>query len=251
MRVAFILPTRGAFDYAKAAAESFLRACSDGVVYAIDDASPGGDLGLAQVGFGIDDPKRFRTHRFEEHDGLTRSWNLGLKWAREEGVEYTLCGNSDLLFSQSFLHPLLDAANGAAAVGPVSNAPGLTAPSKQAVTAYLREYQLSDDQNDIDAVGFQLQSGRPRLPVKSPINGFCMLGRTQVWWDHAYDAKHVFNPANKMSRQESVWQGLGPGADRNRPRPLTKVVPQSFVFHYRSVSREGAKRPGLWMRKSA
>ena len=70
----------------------------------------------------------------------------------------------------------------------------------------------------------------------SPINGFCMVGLTNTWWDCAFSSECVFNPAFKLTRNEDEFQGRAASLGKT-----VGVAPGSFVWHYRGVTRNSIK----------
>jgi len=127
----------------------------------------------------------------------------------------------------------------AALVGPVTNAPGHR--PRQQVKGLVKGYKVSDDQAYIDGVAARLSQDR-RLELWSPnrINGFCMAAKTETWWAGAHGAEHVFDPGRKfkLTKNEDELQGRW-----EKKKIAVGIVPGSFVFHYRGVSR-GAKGTG-------
>jgi GT2 family glycosyltransferase len=59
-----------------------------------------------------------------------------------------------------------------------------------------------------------------------------MIAKGTTWLDYSYDAEHVFNPAHRMTENEVELQIRWASHGLRRA-----VVPSSFVFHYRGVSR--------------
>lgn len=184
----------------------------------IDDASPGWSPFIEDKIKQIN-PKTI-IKRYETNGGLTRSWNEGLRIAKEKGFRYAICTNNDVIFAASAIHNLCNAPYSLTA--PCTNAPGC-------YDAQLLECE-SDSSDAIAKAATQAQ----QKPADK-VNGFCMCGTVSDWWANAFDANHVFNPANTMTKNEDElqtrWQGSIGIAD-------------AFVFHYRSVSR-GLKHGAL------
>lgn len=237
-----IIPSFRHFDYVFACLESLQATTPDACVLLLDDASP--DYPYDRVLAWTRRPLTAAI-RFDVHGGLTRSWNEGLRHARQLGIPYAVCGNSDLLFSPGWEQPLLRALDqGYKLVGPVSNTPGTTIGGRQDVAAWLAEYTLSDTPDSIATTAAKLLQCYGYTGYGSPLNGFCMMARTADWWEGAFDSQHVFNPANKMTGNEDELQ-----ARWRRRGWTTAVVPGSFVFHYRSVSRGERYKRGRWLRR--
>lgn len=229
-----IIPTHGHFDYACATVESLLRSDPFARALVVDDASPDWSQAVHEKLLSLG--HRVCVHRFTEHGGLTRSWNYGLREARDKGFRYAVCGNSDLIFTRGWEDALIEACDhyGYILAGPVSNAPGWTCPSVQKVQAYVPEFIVGDGQAYLDGVAARLAVEQRNVVIPSKINGFFLFGRTSSWWSHSFDADNVFNPDARFRMTGSedefqwrVWKGGG----------ATAVVPASFIFHYRSVSR--------------
>lgn len=258
--ICLILPTYGHLAYAEKAARSFLENTKGArpVICAVDDATPGltnEDFAEWAANLGIQ-----HAHRFEENDGLTRSWNYGLQWARANGMRYAVCGNSDLIFSPGWDVGIIEALKDYDLVGPVTNAAGWGTETQRVENHLDVDYAPDDSWDSIAATAERLRlAGMPAQGLTGPLtsfvngvtitvpeylNGFCLVAKTETWIAGGYDRDHVFDPANKMTENEVELQTrwvVGQGGRR-------AVVPSSFVFHYRSVSRgdqykcEGAYR---------
>ena len=146
--IAFILPLYNKFAYGRRAALSLLKYTErDVLIIAIDDASPyydRQDWGAWRKDIPED---RLVFKHFGKNGGLTRSWNWGLAKARELGIKYTICGNSDVLFTPHWEHGLIHQVdhNDFSLVGPVTNAPGPTNGGKQRVEHFFPGYKVDDD----------------------------------------------------------------------------------------------------------
>jgi GT2 family glycosyltransferase len=234
MSVAVIVPTYGQFGYAAAAVESAYAHTPGCRVFLLDDHSPGWKSSwLADLKERFPD---IRSHHFGKNGGLTRSWNEGLRWAREFGCAYTVVSNSDVLFTPGWFEPLVWALdNGADLVGPMTNAPGHQ--PKQQVTRQLPDYELTDHPDKLRQTAERLAAKNPKIFTPLRVNGFCMIAKTVTWWEGAFDESNVFNPKFKLTRNEDELQGRWKKAGR-----VTAVVPGSFVFHYRGVTRKGATK---------
>jgi GT2 family glycosyltransferase len=172
---------------------------------------------------------------------MTRSWNAGLALARALDYKYTCLANSDLLFSPGWDSYLRDACDTHILAGPVSNAAGHTS-KYQDVARYLPDYKLSDKWDDLADVATKLRYSH-HSKVNARVNGFCMMTRTELAWEHAFDAENVLDPSCPMAGNEDRLQ------DRWTKRGQSfAVVPASYVFHYRSVTRGNKYKRGRWMR---
>lgn len=247
-QIAFICPTYNKFLYAHIACRSFLkyteRPC---MIIHVDDASPywgKQDWDAWHKGIPQD---RIVSHRFSENHGLTRSWNFGLKMARDMGIKYAICGNSDIRFTpgweQALIHQVRD--NGYHLIAPVSNAPGVTNAGRQRVHNYFPGYRVTDDPEYNKQVAEYLQQHYPPTTVVGTVsvNGFFMFAKTDTWWGGCYDKDHVFNPKNRMTKNEDELQGRW-----QRKGWRTGFTPASFIFHYRAVSRGDQFRHKGWFR---
>jgi GT2 family glycosyltransferase len=244
MEVVVIVPSFSHFGYAKTTVETALAHTPGCKVALVDDASPD---------WKKQDWKKWplagmHLHRFARNGGLTRSWNYGLRLARDWGAPYAVCANSDLLFTPGWFEALkASLAAGCHLAGPVTNAPGHN--PLQQVARYLPDYKLTDDPRYLAKAAARL--GRLFQPghfVKARLNGYCMAARTDVWWSGTHDKDSVFDPKHKMVLNEDELQGRWKKLGR-----LAGAVPASFVFHYRGVSRRHGHRGKEgrgWFRKS-
>lgn len=233
-----IIPTYNQMKYAEIAVRSALRATPDCLVMLVDDGSPEWNPKQWEQ-FPRD---RLLTHRFEKNDkNLTRSWNWGLREARRLQIPYAVPTNSDVKFPLLWWEALELALNRGivSLVGPVTNAPGHR--PRQQVKGLVKGYAVSDDDAYLDRVSRRLHDDR-KHEVRQPekINGFCMAGKTQTWWAFAHGPDHVFDPGKKfkLTKNEDELQGR-----MSKRGAVCGIVPGSFVFHYRGVSR-GARGVG-------
>lgn len=261
IRIGYICPTyqeESLHDYTLRALESFFKYTADGVALVVDDASPGwsdkieADIGRVPRFPGQD----VHIHRYAEWGGLTRSWNQGMRMARELNLDYVIAGNNDVLFTRFWYEGLLHALeHGYKLVGPISNAPGITALGHAEVDRYVANYQTTDDPAYINEVADALRAQYAGKVIPAKVNGFFQLAKTAVWWQGRYDDEHVYKPRNDfnshgkpnptplMTLNEDELQGRW-----NQKGWQTAVVPSSFIFHYRAVARGNAYRRGKWHR---
>ncbi len=232
--VAIIIPSYGQYDYAELAVRSAYAHTPDCRVYLRDDHGPGWSEAWA-ARLAAEFPT-FRFHRFGKNGGLTRSWNEGLRWAKKYDVEYAVAANSDVVFTPGWFAPLAWAlGHGADLVGPLTNAPGHQ--PKQQVARHLPDYTVTDDPAYLAKVAERLAAKNAKVMTELRVNGFCMAARTAGWWAGAFDAANVFNPKHRMTKNEDELQGRW-----KRMGLVSAVVPASFVFHFRGVTRKGATR---------
>lgn len=244
--VLLIIPTYGAFDYAKRCIESFQKytAHVSHEIILIDDCSPGWPTELKYLKTHYDWGHTFFCMSFSKSDGLTRSWNIGLDYAKYAHHKYTICGNSDLLFTKGWYEPMREAMeDGYDLIGPMTNAPGHC--PWQNINKYALQID-SDNEAELNRIAMMCNWVESH-PTTARINGFCMMAKTDTWWQGSYDIKSVFDPRKKLTGNEDElqirWLKLG---------KKIGFVPKSFIFHYRSVSRpyalskpesKGAYRP--------
>ena len=254
--IGYILPSYQVFPYARACLESLFASTPDYDVtaYVVDDASPDWDEKW------FDDlPGEVKLTRFRKHGGLTRSWNYGLRWVKKDGMDYAICGNNDVLLPPEWHYGLIEASQaGYAPVGPLSNAPGVTAKGQQHVGGYIPSFELSDDMDYLANVSRSLRQAYAGHVVPSKVNGFFMFAATDTWWRNRIDGDHVFYPlvrrlpSGKPNRQDPKMTAQEDDLQyRWKQRGVYPAIAvSSFVWHYRSVSR-GKKfvRDG-WYRSS-
>lgn len=246
IQIVFVLPSWNRFIYARRAAQSFFKytEAKCGVIM-VDDASPYWEKQDWKIWLEGLPEDRVMVHRFPSNNGLTRSWNYGLNAAQKCGAEYAIAGNSDILFTPGWEHGLIKQLNsGYHLVGPVTNAPGHTNQGRQQVANYYPKYRVRDDPEYLSKVADYLrQTYTVNRVIDSKINGFFLMSRTELWMAGKYDKTHVFNPANKMTKNEDELQGRW-----SRRKWRIGFVPGSFIFHYRAVSRGDRFKHHGWFR---
>jgi GT2 family glycosyltransferase len=98
---------------------------------------------------------------------------------------------------------------------------------------------LDDSAETIESVASILRA-KAIGPIEAEINGFFMMAKTETWWRGSFSDVDVFDPQYPMVDNEvqlqQRWsqQGFRVG-----------IVPRSYIFHYRSVSRPEGLRDGL------
>jgi len=239
----FICPTYGQYEYARAAVESFFQNTHGGVTVVVDDGHP-------KFHQFWDSHWNVVAHHFNERSGLTRSWNHGLTMAREIRAEYTICGNSDILFTPGWhIGPVaLLADDSVGLVGPLTNGPGLTN-ELQNIWDHVPDYVPSDEPVCLaEAAQWLRKRYQPASCfAASRVNGFFMIGRTTRWWQGRYDNTHVFNP----DRRYALTENENELQDRFRSRGWHSLVSlRSYIFHYRAVTRGEQHKHGMWLRRS-
>ncbi len=244
LEAAVIIPTYNHLDYALLSAKTALANTPNSIVMVVDDASPEWDSSI----WSCLPQDRLIIHRFPQNDqNLTRSWNWGLQKAKELRIPIAVPANSDLKFPKNWSMKIFQLLreNRADLVGPATNAPGHR--QKQQITTLIPDYNLDDSDDYIDQVQEKLMERKDEDFVQTLINGFCMAALTDTWWSGAFDSSCVFNPKNKMMRNEDELIGRWLGMGRK-----VGYCPYSFVWHYRSVSRavKTGKQYQGWYRKS-
>lgn len=283
--VLIVVPTYNHFEYAAEAIASAFTSTSllDAHVLMVDDASPEWPTGMPPRVFlsHLDTKDRetaedkFHVHHFGKNGGLTRSWNYGLREAKRLNFDYCLVTNSDVYFPPNWEYQLVSGLKQYDLVGPVTNAPGTVA--EQYVKRYSMTYDtpksfVFDPAGEIETIQkmkwqqalyeqarlvalelFNHQNGKFK---EVTVNGFCMMAKTKTWWEHAFDAEHVFRPRNDFNSKGEP-----------NPTPLMTLNEYelqhrwhqkglksaaclgSYVFHYRAVTRGDREKRGDWVRK--
>lgn len=245
---AIIIPTYGHFDYAARAIQSALyKTAGEPIVFVIDDASPDWNAGIDLLCSRFSEAFRSRrlfVHHFITNGGLHRSWNRGLEYAREAGCRFACVTNSDVIFSQDWNRPFAKACTegGFALAGPLTNGPGSEA--RAFVGEHLAGYEPSDSEQAIDDTARRLRDSHAESVEESRLNGFCLFAETDRWWEGRYDDQHVFCPRNDVQQDgtsnptplmtEGEYELQNRWAARGWKSGLCL---DSFVFHYRSITR--------------
>jgi len=262
VRIAFVCPTYKETElhaYTMACLHSFFQHTKDGLAIVVDDASTGWTQALAKK---LADTPMFpgqqcEVLRFKNWGGLTRSWNLGLKKASELKADYAIAGNNDVLFTPRWYEGLMLALeHGYHLAGPVSNAPGITAQGLAEVWRYHPSYEVKDDPNYLKQVAEYLRGEHAGTLIEAKVNGFFQFARMRTWEAGKFDADHYYRPRNDfnskgkrnptplMTLNEDELQGRW-----HRKGWKSVVVPSSFIFHYRAVTRGKKHTQGRWFRK--
>jgi GT2 family glycosyltransferase len=231
--VLVVIPCRGHFDYARRAVISLVNEAArhrePRVEYVIVDDASREWHSLSWRDWPDPDCRKIR---FEAQAGLTRSWNAGLRLAREISAKYAVCTNSDVLFSRAWFEPLAEALeSGFDLVGPVTNAPGEA--TWQSVRPFCTQPRprLDDNADHMDLVVKDIRA-RKVGTIEAPINGFFLMAKTRTWWRGAFSRECVFNPDYPLEHNETELERRWLQAGRR-----IGFCPRSYIFHYRSVSR--------------
>lgn len=235
MNLGVIIPTCGHWPYAIRTIQTLLASTPDAIAIVIDDASadwsPDYPARLQSLGA----PGRVIVQRYQKAAGLTRSWNAGLRICRQMGIEYAVPANSDLAFAPGWWAPIESAISGGSTYcGPITNAPGHS--GGQQVASWLPGYSVDDTDSAISATGDQLKQYAGTVHTTDRLNGFCFAGQTESFWQHAKTPNDVFDPAFPLAGNEDEFFGRAKSAGAR-----LSIVPASFVFHYRGVTRNGEK----------
>ena len=225
--ISVIIPTYGQFDYVFKLLETLARYTSDYYCVLLDDASPDWTPEIEATIRRIIPADRLHLERREENVGLTELWNHGLRLSRDWGLRYAALVNSDTLFTPGWLYGTIQSLERMDLMGPMSNAPGTT--EHQMIQSFLRGYRLDDSADYLAEVAATIARKFAGKTGTGLVNGFWMAARTQTWWDNRFDETHVFNPANRLTGNETEFQ--------KRFRGRIGSARDVFIFHYRSVSR--------------
>lgn len=245
--IAIICPLFNKFAYGRRMCLSALKYSARKILLiVVDDASPyypKQDWDAWRKGIP---PDRLLFKHFDDNGGLTRSWNFGLTMARDMGIKYCVCSNSDILFTPGWEESLIyHLERGYHMLGPVTNAPGMTNSGQQRVQNFYPGYELDDGPEYLAQVSNYLKGKFPINIVHGvvPINGFFMIACTETWWSGAFDGEHVFNPGKRMTGNEDELQRRW-----HKKKRKTGFTPSSFIFHYRAVSRGDRFKHKGWFR---
>ena len=224
------LPVYGAFTYALSTLKSFMSAgWAASTVVVVDDCSPGDHEGFRCAVEQQVPESRLVYLRNSVNKGLTYAWNFGFRVALARGAGMYAPGNSDTLFAPRALQRLHGTlmTTGATLAGPVTNAPGHV--KQQNVCRYLPTYVPSDDAAKIAACEARLVA-QPAIQCK--LNGFFMMGNVLRLKACMYDERQLYDPGKPLKGNEDEMQ-----ARVHARGGVSVIVPDAFVFHYRSASR--------------
>jgi len=264
LKIGFVCPTYDAaklHTYTIASLETFFETTPNGVGIVVDDGSSSWSTSYeTKLKSELSHFPHSELHliHYEKHGGLTRSWNAGLRRAIDLKLDYAIAGNNDVLFTPKWYEGLLHALdNGYHLVGPLSNAPGITAKGKQEVDRYYPNYLLNDNPDELEKIASYLHANRLGQVVESKINGFFQMAHTDSWRKGRYDERHCYRPVNthtaKGRRNPTPLMTLNEDELQSRWTKLgmrSAIALSSFVFHYRAVSRGDRYKRGNWYRKT-
>lgn len=250
-QLAVIFPVYGQFDYALDSLRTLARHANGLPTLAIvvDDFSPSRPANIQQeylkavAGSSVE----LLYHEHTRNFGISGSWNWGLLQANQREIPYTVAGNSDVLFTPKWWEPLIKALeNGYSMVGPITNAPGDQ--KSQNVDRYFPGYRVTDDDRYLLKVADYVAEHHANKVIETSVNGFFMMAAREVWLRHTHErTRAVFSPKLRMLGSEYHLQKRLHSIGQK-----TGIVPSSFIFHYRSVSRglsRGAQNAGHFRKK--
>ena len=260
--IGFICPTykAGELDaYTRISLASFFATTPSAVAIVVDDGSVDWnrkyEQSLEQLASQYTDAAIKFIH-FPNNGGLTRSWNAGLTLAERLKLDYVIAGNNDIIFTTNWYTGMLHALNnGYHLVGPLSNAPGITAKGAQQVERYISNFKLTDDPAKLNSYAIEIYNAHFGSVIKRPINGFFQFAAMSSWVRGKYDDVHFYRPSNlftsKGYRNSTPLMTLN--EDELQKRWLDKnmksaIVLSSFIFHYRAVTRGDRYKKGNWYR---
>jgi len=88
------------------------------------------------------------------------------------------------------------------------------------------------------------------------VNGFFQIAKMQTWVDGKYDADHFYCPRNDFTSRghKNPTPLMTLNEDELMGRWAKKgwkfaVIPSSFIFHYRAVTRGKRYTAGKWFRR--
>lgn len=263
MKLGFICPTYDAIrlsSYTEAALASFFATTPNAHAIVVDDGSQcwskSYENRLRQL-TELYSASEISFISFKKNGGVTRSWNHGLKKAKAKDLDFVVVGNNDIIFTKGWYVGLIHALNsGFSMVGPLSNAPGITAKGKQEIKRYLPKYKLTDDFGYLNSCSDKLLADNLGKVIKSPINGFFQFASMLSWERGKYDKEHYYCPYNAYTSKgrKNLTPLMTLNEDELQRRWRAKkmesaIVLSSFIFHYRAVTRGNRYLKGMWHRQ--
>lgn len=260
--IGFICPTYKAREldaYTRISLASFFATTPSAVAIVVDDGSADWnreyEQSLEQLAAQYTNVSIKFIH-FPKNGGLTRSWNAGLTLANSLKLDYAIAGNNDVIFTTNWYAGMLHALNnGYHLVGPLSNAPGITAKGAQQIERYISNFKVTDDRDKLNSYAAELYNAQFGSVIERPINGFFQLASMDSWVKGKYDSIHFYRPVNPFTSKGYVnttpLMTLNEDELQKRWRDKhmkSAVVLSSFIFHYRAVTRGDRYRRGNWYR---
>lgn len=260
--IGFICPVyqaKALHAYTEAALRSFFKTTPGGTAIVVDDGTPGWDKKYeTKLGnIAADCLGELHLYHFPKKLGLTRSWNKGLAIADQLNLDYCIAGNNDVIFTTHWHQGMLHALNsGYTMVGPLSNAPGITARGKQEIGRYVDKYEVTDDVVYLDRIAAEVYKKHLGKVVESEVNGFFQMQSMKSWRENKYAANEYYravnnftskgrkNPTPHMTLNEDEYQGR-----LRAKKKKMAIVLSSFIFHYRAVTRGDKYKRGQWYRQ--
>lgn len=233
------------WEYTKKAVESYYQSLDDKYAYSLillDDCSS--DRSGKFVKKQLRHYKNYSYIRFKKNRGLTRSWNYGVDYAlRKLKADYIVIANDDILISKGAIGRLMDglrAAPGGAIIGPLTNGPGMHE-QNQDIRKHLSDYIPDDRAEAIEQTSRRVLS-KPVSEVNQ-INGFFWAGHSKVFLKNFLTRfgflKYYFCPDKVNLGNELDFQSR---LEKNLPGVKILLAANVFIFHYKDVSQERAKR---------
>lgn len=260
--IGFICPTYKAREldaYTRISLASFFATTPSAVAIVVDDGSASWNTeyeqSLRQLTNQYSDASIKFIH-FDKNGGLTRSWNAGLTLAEKLKLDYVIAGNNDIIFTTNWYSGMIHALNnGYHLVGPLSNAPGITAKGAQQIERYISNFKVTDDIDKLNSYAVELYQANYGSVIEKPINGFFQLAAMSSWVAGKYDSVHFYRPLNpytsKGLRNYTPLMTLNEDELQKRWRTLgmrSAIALSSFIFHYRAVTRGDKYKRGQWYR---
>ena len=262
IRIGYICPTYKAKElnsYTRLALSSFFATTPNGVAIVVDDGSLSWSPTYEHELKSIAPDREIVFKHFKSNGGLTRSWNYGLNFAESADLDYVIAGNNDIIFTDNWYKGMLHALdNGFDMVGPMSNAPGITAKKRQQIDYILPEYQNTDNVDQLNIYARQLYAKYLGQVIESRVNGFFQLASMKAWVKGKFDSQHFYRPVNyynsKGKKNATPLMTLNEDELQSRWCKLgmrSAICFSSFIFHYRAVTRGDKYKRGKWFRQNA
>lgn len=262
MRIGFVCPTHKALELHSYTAKSlltFFKTTPNGFAVVVDDGSKGFNSEYVRSLKSLaPSAEQIVVEHFKDPLGLTRSWNKGLEICADKQVDYAIAGNNDVIFPVRWYEGLVQLSELAfALVGPLSNAPGITAKGAQEIAKFIPDYVLTDDPAIIDSYSLDLLNRFKGHYHVSKVNGFFQFAAMKSWIAGKFDDNHFYRPANFFTstgvKNPTPYTTLNEDELQARweKKGMKSVVClSSFIFHYRAVTRGDKYKRGQWFRQN-